>query len=289
MQKVIIPFQAIWRSTASRVTTPLPIYPTESVPLLRSKSTLSSFEQYAHHHHIAKASFSSSISSAIFPNEPAQPVVNGIIPGPKSKDIMKELDKFQDTRAIHFVADYEGSIGNFVKDADGNFLLDLFGQISSLPVGYNHPHIRKAVTASHNIAAMIHRPSIGNLPPTDLAGRIQNTLLKVAPKGLDQVTLMSCGSCSVENAYKVACLQYQQNKRGGQDVPFTDEEITSCMVNKAPGSPNLSIMSFHGAFHGRLFGCLSTTHSKAIHKVNLFYFYLLMCSLSAIAAVFFCI
>ena len=38
------------------------------------------------------------------------------------------------------------------------------------------------------------------------------------------------------------------------------------MVNSAPGSPNLKILSFAGAFHGRLLGCLSTTHSKARGK-----------------------
>lgn len=41
------------------------------------------------------------------------------------------------------------------------------------------------------------------------------------------------------------------------------------MMNKAPGSPDYKILSFHGAFHGRTHGCLSTTHSKAIHKLDI--------------------
>lgn len=41
------------------------------------------------------------------------------------------------------------------------------------------------------------------------------------------------------------------------------------MINQEPGSPNLSVLSFRGAFHGRLMGCMSTTHSKAIHKVDI--------------------
>ena len=41
------------------------------------------------------------------------------------------------------------------------------------------------------------------------------------------------------------------------------------------GSPDLSILSFGKAFHGRMFGSLSTTHSKAIHKIDsLFCFYI---------------
>lgn len=34
------------------------------------------------------------------------------------------------------------------------------------------------------------------------------------------------------------------------------------------GSPDLAILSFGKAFHGRMFGSLSTTHSKAIHKLD---------------------
>lgn len=40
------------------------------------------------------------------------------------------------------------------------------------------------------------------------------------------------------------------------------------MVNSAPGSPDLCILSFKGAFHGRTLGALSTTHSKYIHKID---------------------
>ncbi len=40
------------------------------------------------------------------------------------------------------------------------------------------------------------------------------------------------------------------------------------MDNAAPGSPELSVMSFRSGFHGRTFGALSTTRSKAVHKVD---------------------
>lgn len=45
-------------------------------------------------------------------------------------------------------------------------------------------------------------------------------------------------------------------------------QINSCMKNASPGSPDLVAMSFKSAFHGRLFGSLSLTRSKAIHKVG---------------------
>jgi 4-aminobutyrate aminotransferase/(S)-3-amino-2-methylpropionate transaminase len=45
--------------------------------------------------------------------------------------------------------------------------------------------------------------------------------------------------------------------------------MASSMLNQAPGAPQLSILSFKTAFHGRLFGSLSTTRSKPIHKLDI--------------------
>lgn len=81
------------------------------------------------------------------------------------------------------------------------------------------------------------------------------------------MTTMMCGSCSNENAYKNIFMWYRKEQRG-ENVDFSAEEISSCMINQLPGSPLLSILSFHGAFHGRTMGVLSTTHSKYIHKID---------------------
>lgn len=40
-------------------------------------------------------------------------------------------------------------------------------------------------------------------------------------------------------------------------------------TSQQPGSPDLTVLSFKGGFHGRLFGSLSTTRSKAIHKLDI--------------------
>lgn len=91
---------------------------------------------------------------------------------------------------------------------------------------------------------------------------------KVSPGGLPNVTTMMCGSCSNENAYKNMFIAYRKKQRG-ENVEFTEEEEKSCLLNRPPGAPRLSILSFHGAFHGRTLGALSTTHSKAIHKLDI--------------------
>ena len=66
---------------------------------------------------------------------------------------------------------------------------------------------------------------------------------------------------------KAAFFAYRARQRG-ENASFSEEELSSCMKNEAPGAPELSIMSFETAFHGRLFGSLSLTRSKAIHKVH---------------------
>jgi len=77
------------------------------------------------------------------------------------------------------------------------------------------------------------------------------------------------GSDANETAYKAAFMWKRRQERGGPDVDFSAEEISSAMNNKSPGSPHMSILSFRSGFHGRLFGSLSTTRSKPIHKLDI--------------------
>lgn len=189
------------------------------------------------------------------------------VPGPKSQKLLKEMDLVQHTAAVHFFVDYAKSQGNYLVDVDGNRYLDVLGQIASLPLGYNHPAIIEAMTDPKNIPMLAQRPCLGMLPPEDWADRVQRTLMKVAPPGMTEVSTMMCGSCSNENAMKAAFIWFRTKERGGE--PPTEEEMKSSMLNEAPGSPDLSVLGFHGAFHGRLLGCMSTTHSKAIHKVDI--------------------
>jgi 4-aminobutyrate aminotransferase/(S)-3-amino-2-methylpropionate transaminase len=118
-----------------------------------------------------------------------------------------------------------------------------------------------------NLSLLAHRPALGNAPPVGWPGRVASTLLSVAPPGLSHVAPMMCGSCANENAFKAAFIAAATRRRGG--APPTPEDLSSCMVNAPPGAPPYKVLSFQGAFHGRLLGCLSTTHSKAIHKLDI--------------------
>ncbi|VUC20771.1 unnamed protein product [Clonostachys rosea] len=207
--------------------------------------------------------------ASFFATEPEGPTVVTSVPGPKSKEAICRLDKVYDSAAAVLMGDYQKSRGNYLVDVDGNVLLDVYAQIASIPVGYNNPTLHQAATSPAMTSALINRPSLCNFPQSDLATILETGLLKVAPKGMDQVYPALSGADANELAFKAAFMWRRQQERGGRDVDFTQEELESTMLNLEPGSPNLSIMSFKAAFHGRLFGSLSTTRSKPIHKLDI--------------------
>lgn len=212
----------------------------------------------------------SSHEEPLFPNEPHAPTVRTAIPGPISKKAIEDLDRVFDTRSLNMIANYQNSFGNYIADLDGNVLLDVYAQIASIPVGYSNPTLLAAATSPEMASAIINRPALGNFPQHDWASILETGVLKVAPKGLDQVFTAMAGSDANETAYKAAFMWRRMQERGGRpDAEFSAEDISSAMNNQSPGSPQLSIMSFRSAFHGRLFGSLSTTRSKPIHKLDI--------------------
>lgn len=210
----------------------------------------------------------SSPDQSIFPNEPDAPVVRSAIPGPRSKKAIQDLDRVFDTRSVSLLANYSDSVGNYIADLDGNLLLDVYAQIASIPLGYNNPALLAAASSPEMASSLINRPALGNFPQHDWAEILETGLLKVAPKGLNQVFTATAGSDAVETAFKAAFM-YRRRRERGEDVEFTPEEMSSAMNNSSPGSPELSILSFRSGFHGRLFGSLSTTRSKPIHKLDI--------------------
>lgn len=210
-----------------------------------------------------------SIEQPFFPDEPAGPSVRTQIPGPKSKAAIAKLDKVFDTRSLNMMANYQDSFGNYIADLDGNVLLDVYAQIASIPVGYSNPSLLLAATSPDMASAIINRPALGNFPQHDWAEILETGILKVAPKGCNQVFTGQSGSDANELAFKAAFMWRRQQERGSADADFTAEEIESSMNNQAPGAPALSIMSFKSGFHGRMFGSLSTTRSKPIHKLDI--------------------
>ncbi|TGZ79926.1 4-aminobutyrate transaminase gata [Ascodesmis nigricans] len=201
--------------------------------------------------------------------EPAAPEFKtASFPGPVSEKAIAELDAVFDTRSLNTICDYKKSYGNYLVDLDGNVLLDVYAQIASIPLGYNNPALREVAQSEEMVNYIINRPALGNFPSGDYAELLKTGILSVAPPGLNQVFTAMAGSDANETAYKAAFMYYRRRERG-EGAEFTAEENESAMRNAAPGSPDLAIVSFKRGFHGRLFGSLSTTRSKPIHKLDI--------------------
>jgi 4-aminobutyrate aminotransferase / (S)-3-amino-2-methylpropionate transaminase len=246
-------------------------------PLLRAPAVRTTLRSYASASEsrsataaAAQVHYNTQPSNApFFADEPVGPRVVTQIPGPKSKEAIAKLHEVFDTRSLNMMANYQQSYGNYIADLDGNVLLDVYAQIASIPVGYSNPALLLAATSPDMASAIINRPALGNFPQHDWASILETGILRVAPKGLSQVFTAMAGSDANETAYKAAFMWKAQQLRGSYDADFEPESITSSMENKSPGSPNMSIMSFKTGFHGRLFGSLSTTRSKPIHKIDI--------------------
>ncbi|KAI5459663.1 hypothetical protein BGZ63DRAFT_415194 [Mariannaea sp. PMI_226] len=195
--------------------------------------------------------------------EPDGPSIKTEVPGPKGVAAQSKLDKVLDARTVNIVCDYESSRGNYLVDIDGNTYLDAYSQIASIPVGYNNPRLQAAASSPEMISSMINRPATGFFPRQDYTQILQEGILKVAPPGMPHVWMALSGADANEGAFKAAFIWYRRRDT------WTDEELETCMLNQSPGSPNLAVLSFKSGFHGRSFASLSTTRTKAMHKLDI--------------------
>lgn len=206
------------------------------------------------------------MADPIFPGEPERISVRTAIPGPASEALRARHGKVQDARTVHFYQDAKASRGNYLVDVDGNVMLDVYGHIACVPIGYNHPALTDALRAGRFDWAMGFRPALGVAPPPEWVAIVEGALMKVAPKGLSRVVTVTSGSEAVDNAVKAAFIHHVARRRGGQ--PATQAELDACMQNAQAEANALCVLSFEGAFHGRGLGPLSLTRSKPIHKLD---------------------
>ena len=53
--------------------------------------------------------------------------------------------------AIHLFTDYSKSIEDYLDDVHGNVVLDVYPQISSIPLSYNHPDLLAVLEDKENV------------------------------------------------------------------------------------------------------------------------------------------
>lgn len=131
---------------------------------------------------------------------------------------------------------FRGCSAAAARDHDTDHYATRYAQIASIPLGYNNPALIKAAQSPEMVQALVNRPALGNFPSHDWADILETGILKVAPKGLNQVFTATTGSDANETAYKAAFMWRRQRERGGPAVEFTEEEMESAMHNQSPGS-----------------------------------------------------
>ncbi len=200
------------------------------------------------------------------PGEPDHLELKTTIPGPRTEELRQRHSAIQDARTVHVYQDAKKSRGNYLVDVDGNVLLDVYGHIACLPIGYNHPDLLAAWKSGRFDWCAGYRPALGVAPSPEWVDLVTGAMTRIAPKGLTKLVTVTTGAEAVENALKAAFVWLARRRRGGKGP--TDADLASCMQNAQPMANAFKVLSFEGGFHGRSLGALSATRSKAIHKVD---------------------
>ena len=192
-------------------------------------------------------------------NEAISPKMLTAFPGPQMKAMLNDVEVVcQDSMNHYIFINYNKSFRNYIVDSDNNTLLDLFGSISSLPLGFNHPDLIKTTHEKNYANSFVNRSDMNSYYDSNLYNLFQDSVYKIKPIGLDKVIMTcGCGSSANELAYKISML-----RRSGKIQNIRKTDISEINEDK------LSILSFQHGFHGRLGGTLATTRSKFIHKLG---------------------
>ncbi len=154
-------------------------------------------------------------------------------PGPKARDIVARDSAWTSTSYIkEYPLVIAGGRGVMVEDVDGNRYLDLMAGIAVASTGYGHPAVVSAIKSAAD--KFLH------ICGTDFyyegMAAVCERLAKLAPgPSKKRVFLTNSGTEAVEGAIKLA---RHSTRRSG-------------------------LVAFKGAFHGRTYGAMSLTSSKA--------------------------
>src|SRR5882672_7332287 len=168
--------------------------------------------------------------------ERKKPSLKTPLPGPKAADLIARDSRAMSpsfTRAYPFVM--ERGEGCWVTDVDGNRFLDFTAGIAVVTTGHSHPRVVAAIEEQARRFIHMSGTDFYYSSEIELAERLEAKILPGTPA---KVFFTNSGAEAIEGAMKLA-------------------RFTS-------GRP--SYIAFIGAFHGRTFGALSLTASKASQR-----------------------
>ncbi len=172
----------------------------------------------------------------LIPEQPEAPMLVGKVPGPKAAALVArdhEVMSPSYTRDYPLVVDK--AIGSVIIDPDGNRFLDMTAGIAVTATGHSHPYVVEAI--QQQTARFIHMSGTDFYYDQEIL--LAERLAKTAPMlGKNRVFFTNSGAEAIEAAFKLS-----RHQTGRQHV-----------------------IAFWGAFHGRTFGAMSLSGSKAIHR-----------------------
>lgn len=168
---------------------------------------------------------------------PIIPHIRTELPGPRARAVIALDQKFSSpsyTRSYPLVILRGQDVA--VEDVDGNVFLDFTAGVAVNNTGHRHPEVVQAIQEQLN--AFIHMA--GTDFYYEVMARLGERLAVLPGEGSWKIFFTNSGAESIEAALKLA--RYATGR--------TD------------------FIAFYGAFHGRTFGALSLTASKAVHHLN---------------------
>ena len=158
------------------------------------------------------------------------------IPGPKARKFVIRDQRVMSpsyTRSEHIVA--EEGWGCYVRDIDGNVLLDLSSGMFVLNYGYSHPRLIRAVVKQAKKLSHFAGTDFYYHAQVELAERLNKLVPGNFPK---KVYFGNSGAEAVEAAFK--CARWHTRRQ--------------------------RMIAFTGAFHGRTFGAMSLSSTNVLHQ-----------------------
>jgi 4-aminobutyrate aminotransferase len=160
------------------------------------------------------------------------------IPGPRALEVM-ERDRATTSPSLPRVYPFapKRASGSVVEDVDGNLFLDLNAGIAVTSTGHCHPTVVEAI--QRQAAELIHYSASDFFLP--IYSELTERLDQIAPmSGRARSFLTNSGTEAVEAAMKLA-----RHHTGRQ-----------------------YLLGFYGSFHGRSYGSVSLTASKATYRAG---------------------
>ena len=168
--------------------------------------------------------------------EPTLPEIKTALPGPKAKEALARDARFISpsyTRSYPLVA--KRGYGAIIEDVDGNTFLDFNAGVAVCALGHGHPEIADVIARQARDFVHISGTDYYYPQQTELA----EILIAVTPGDFDKrVHYGNSGAEAMEGALKAAIYSTGRHK----------------------------FIAFRGAFHGRTFGTLSLTASRAAQR-----------------------